>query len=97
MKVKFYKFKSKLYKLASYIKRIAPYIYMFLPLYLKFLVKTKSGSEEDIWLISERGDEDRDNGYHLFEFIRINYPDITFYIGLDKASSDYSKVSKYMN
>ena len=51
----------------------------------------------DIWLISERRDEAEDNGYHLFKYIRENYPtERVFYI-IDKKASAYMKIKKYGN
>lgn len=48
---------------------------------------------EDIWLISERKGEARDNGYHLFKFIRQNYPKHRIYYVIDKRSTDLKKIS----
>jgi len=87
--------KAKIYKYLSYLKRIIPYFYIFLPIYIKTLFKNKT--KDDIWLISERGDEARDNGYHLFKYIRTYYPEIKVYFVIDTKSSDYNKVSNYGN
>lgn len=48
----------------------------------------------DLWLISERRYDARDNGYWLFRYIRENYPDREVYYPIDPASPDYSKVEK---
>ena len=50
----------------------------------------------DIWLISERGDEARDNGYHLYKYIREKHPEIHCYYLIKKESADYQKISKYL-
>lgn len=60
--------------------------------YKVFPIKRK-----DIWLISERGNEARDNGYHLFKYLaneRIIYKKNIFFI-IDKNSKDYNKINKY--
>ncbi|MEG0133447.1 MAG: CDP-glycerol glycerophosphotransferase family protein [Clostridium sp.] len=49
----------------------------------------------DIWLISERRDEAEDNGYHLYKYIRENYPEKKVYYIIDKTSKSYEKIKKY--
>ncbi|MBB6447574.1 CDP-glycerol glycerophosphotransferase family protein [Bacillus benzoevorans] len=44
------------------------------------------------WIISERGTDARDNGYHLFKFIRKNYPDIDIRYIISAKSADTDKV-----
>ena len=39
---------------------------------------------KDIWLISERGTEAKDNGYWMFKYIRENHPEINVYYLIDK-------------
>ena len=51
----------------------------------------------DVWLISERRDEAEDNGYHLFKYIRENYPEKKVYYIIDKKSESYKKIEKYKN
>lgn len=51
----------------------------------------------DIWLVSERRNEAEDNGYHLFKYIRENYPEQKVYYVIDKKSKSYSRVKKYGN
>lgn len=51
----------------------------------------------DVWLISERRDEAEDNGYHLFKYIRENYPEKKVYYIIDKKSEGYKKIEKYKN
>ena len=50
-----------------------------------------------VWLISEVKDAARDNGYHLFKFIRTNYPKENVYYVIEKDSSDYKKIEEYGN
>ncbi|EOU2062760.1 teichoic acid biosynthesis protein B [Clostridium perfringens] len=59
-----------------------------------FLNKTKF---KDIWIISERKSEARDNGYHLFKYIRKNYPSINIYYCINKDSIDRKKIIDYGN
>lgn len=53
---------------------------------------------KDIWLISERGTEAKDNGYWMFKYIRENHPEINVHYLIDKSyEKDYLKVEKFSN
>ena len=40
------------------------------------IIKIKNKiKKQELWLISESKEAARDNGYHLFKYIRENYPD----------------------
>lgn len=54
-------------------------------------------TNKKIWLICEAKDTARDNGYHLFKYIRINYPKDNVYYAIDKKSLDYQKLREYGN
>lgn len=45
-----------------------------------------------VWLIAERGMEARDNGYHMFRYIRTNHPDIEAYYIIAEDSTDRERV-----
>lgn len=51
----------------------------------------------NIWLISERGTEARDNGAWLFKYIRTNYPDQEVYYVISADSSDLKNIEQYGN
>ena len=48
---------------------------------------------EGIWLIAEKTNEARDNGYWLYRYIRVHHPDVKAFYVLDKCSADYDKIS----
>ena len=50
-----------------------------------------------IWLISEKLTEARDNGYHLFVYLRTNHPEIPVYFVIQRNSVDLPKIEKYGN
>ena len=91
---------SKFIKSIKFIKlndifAIFIFILMILPsliykIYLKIINKK-------IWLICEDPNEARDNGYHLFKYIRTNYKDDNVYYVINKKSEDYKKIEKYGN
>ncbi|MDM5143088.1 hypothetical protein ICE98_00159 [Lactococcus lactis] len=41
----------------------------------------------DIWLINEKPDEARDNGYAFYQYLRKNFPDIKVYYVISKEST----------
>lgn len=49
---------------------------------------------KDIYIVCERGTDARDNGYHMFRYIRENHPDKNVYYIIDKNSADYQKVAQ---
>lgn len=85
-----------LMKYIEYIKRQLIFTIKFIWAYI-LLVFSKEKSIEDMWLISERGDEARDNGYHLFKYIRENYPNINAYYIITEDSPDLTKIKDYKN
>lgn len=85
----------KILKYADYGKRIMLFILLFIPAYIySFLVKNKE-EYKGVWLISERGDEARDNAYHLFRYIKENHSNINAFFVITKDSPDINKVKKY--
>lgn len=53
--------------------------------------------KKDVWLISEKCGEARDNGYHLYKYIRTNHPEINAYYVITLDSKDYKNVLPYGN
>lgn len=52
---------------------------------------------KETWIITERPDQARDNGFCLFEYIRKEHPERQVYYIIDKAAGDYRKIAKYGN
>lgn len=65
-------------------------IYFYYKLY--FLLKNTKAS--DVWLISERGIDARDNGYWFYKYMKNNHPEIPIKYVITKDSADYSKIDK---
>lgn len=51
----------------------------------------------DIFLISERGFDARDNGFHFFKYLRTNFPNLKVFYVIDKKSVDFKKVNVFGN
>ena len=47
----------------------------------------------DLWIVSERGTDARDNGYHFFKYITKEHPEINSAYVIAKNSPDYEKVA----
>ena len=52
-----------------------------------------SRSYRDLWIVSERGVDARDNGYHFFKFLRNDHPEINSVYIISKDSPDRGKVA----
>lgn len=56
-----------------------------------------SKNTEDIWIIGEKIDKAQDNGFHLFKYLRMNYPDKKVYYIIDKDAPEVDNVINYGN
>ncbi|HPF83122.1 MAG TPA: CDP-glycerol glycerophosphotransferase family protein [Bacilli bacterium] len=65
-------------------------ISLFYRVYLRIINKK-------IILICEDPNEARDNGYHLFKYIRKNYPNDNVYYAINNKASDYNKIKDLGN
>ena len=50
-----------------------------------------------VWIITERPDQARDNGFCFFKYLKNKHPEQEVYYIIDKKSIDYRKVSDYGN
>ena len=74
---------------------VACFVFVFtLPIgiFLKFINYLR---KTPLWLICEVKDMCRDNGYHLFKYVKEQHPEINCYYVLDKKCPDYKKIEKY--
>ena len=53
--------------------------------------------KEDIWIIREKKNEARDNGYHFFRYLKEKHPQINSYYVITSSSPDLHKVLRYGN
>lgn len=58
------------------------------PMYILSLFLKKQNKYQNIWLIAERNDQARDNGFHLFQYIKTHTEKENCFYLLDKNSSD---------
>ncbi len=73
------------------------FVFVFaLPFALIFKLINKI-KHRPLWLICESPDTARDNGYHLYKYIKLNHPECFCYYAIDKKGSDYKKIEQYGN
>ena len=53
--------------------------------------------DDNIWVVSERGVDARDNGYWFFRYLRTQHPEIDAYYILSKNSEDRERLNAYAN
>ncbi len=63
--------------------------YIFFPFSVFFYNKQKN-----TWLISERGDEARDNGYYFYRYLKEKHPNIDVKYVITKDSKDINMINK---
>ncbi len=88
----------------SILKRLYLAIYRWVPILLKYFsgyisvhLFHKNLFNNDIWLITEKPGEARDNGYHLFKYIRTTHPEINAHFVITSDSSDRDKIVNFGN
>ena len=51
----------------------------------------------DVWILAERGDDARDNGFFFYKFLKLKHPEINSYYVITIESSDFKKVDEIGN
>ena len=74
------------------IKHINETIKLFLAEIIGHIMMLNKKNRE-IYLIGERKNEAKDNGYHLFKYVRNEHPEDQFYYVIEKDSKDLNKIS----
>ena len=73
----------------NYVKLLLAWV--ILHTFKRYLLK------DNIWLVREKRDEARDNGYHFYKYLRQVHPEINAYYVITKSSPDREKVSVFGN
>lgn len=58
-----------------------------------FCFSKLSSKYRNVWLVTERGTDARDNGYWMYKYIRETHPEIKVFYIINKKSADYNKVA----
>lgn len=59
-----------------------------------FFIKLFNPSMRNVWIISERGDDARDNGYFFYRYLRREHPEISVYYIIKSSSADAGKIDE---
>lgn len=81
-----------MYKLKRFFTYIRVFLIMLAAEAVSLFVKRKS-IYKDLWIVSERGVDARDNAYHFFKFLRNEHPEINSVYIISKDSPDRHKVA----
>lgn len=78
------------------LKRLFVYVHVFfcmLAAKAASVFLRKSARYKDLWIVSERGIDARDNGYHFFKYLTSTHPEINAVYIITRKSPDYKKVA----
>lgn len=74
--------------------RIANFFFeLFFAYICAFVFKLFNRSYRNLWIVSERGNDARDNGYFFYKYLRKKHPEINAWYVIDSQSADFRKVS----
>ncbi|MCZ2258660.1 CDP-glycerol glycerophosphotransferase family protein [Sporosarcina sp. G11-34] len=95
--VPYFTFKAKNLSLNCdvYSKQTFYYYYYFIRFFhkaIRFFFRN-----EKIWLIGEQPFKAQDTGFHFFQYLKKEHPEINAYYVIDKTSPEIEKVKKYNN
>ena len=51
--------------------------------------------QPSVWIITERPDQARDNGYCFFKYLKEYHPEQAVYYIIDKQSKDFKKIASF--
>lgn len=83
---------DRLKRFMHIIKRVPSYFFEIICILIFYPISKCIYGKRNIWLISERGDEARDNGMHLFKYIRRVYPEKNVYYVIKKNAVDIRNI-----
>lgn len=75
------------------IRTLLESIWTIVKCYLLIPVALWKYRGREIWLVSERGTDARDNGYHFFKYLREQHPEIEAYYAITEDSADRDRVA----
>ncbi|MBR1681726.1 CDP-glycerol glycerophosphotransferase family protein, partial [bacterium] len=79
---------GKLFRVSGFfIKLSTAYI-------LAFFIKFFRPSMRNVWIISERSDDARDNGYFFYRYMKEKHPEMVVYYVIKKTSVDAEKIRR---
>lgn len=80
-----------------FTRNVITYVLEFIKYYVLYPFAVWKYRGHNIYVVAERGTDARDNGYHLYRYIRQTYPELEAYYIIAKDSPDRKKVELYGN
>ena len=77
--------------------RILEYLWELAKYYALFPIALWKYRCREIWLVSERGTDARDNGYHFYKYLREKHPEVEAYYVVTADSADRHKLEALGN
>ena len=77
-------------RIKYYIHQYASIVRLFAS-YVLIMPFRKKLYAQNIWLVTEKSSEARDNGYHFYRYIKNNHPEINIYYAITSDSPDKNK------
>ena len=81
---------GRIFRVSAFLIKLA--LAKVVSLFAKLFPKYKN-----LWIIAERGDDARDNGYFFYEYMRKNHPEVNLWYVIKSSSADYPKVKALGN
>ena len=75
------------------IKKLLIYLFASLKRLVLLPIARMKYGEKEIWLVCERGTDARDNGYHMFRYLRTAHPEIEAWYVITRDSPDLKKIA----
>lgn len=88
--------KKILARLSCYV-HIVSIIFVFSFYFVVLKLFHRELLKQDIWLIREKPNEARDNGFHFFKYMRTEHTEIPVYYVISEKATDYKNIAEYGN
>ncbi len=80
------------------IKRVIRILLFFVKLFTAYvcasILKSTKKQYRNLWIVSERGNDARDNGFFFYRYLRKEHPEINVVYSISSSSADFPKVSE---
>lgn len=73
------------------------FLKLIIAYFVALLISMLDEKKRNIWIISERGDDARDNGFFFFKYVRNHHPEQRIYYVIKESSPDANKVKTLGN
>lgn len=89
--MKLERYKNMILNIRKYLDMVVSIFDIPIPA-IAYLISKNKNEYKNIWLICERGNDAKDNGYNFFKYIRENHPDINAYYLINKSNMNDFKI-----